>query len=647
MINIMASRSLSTKISLSIAVISLTILVILFAVLEKINREAFYNIELEKATIIANTIEPLIAMDMYLGLDQKIDQIARQLIENPNILAVEITKDGSIIYELASKNFTDDSEDWFRISKTIMQPNAQRKLADLELIYSSKHYKELTNQYTTLTVYLLLGLAVIFILFSFYIKKLLFPLKTIARTLRQYRPDTETMVPFSEQRNEIGRIAKALNEMQARISKYAKVQKDIKHLLEEEVSKKTAQLRRQLYIDALTGLPNRIRLIENIETVGYKALLLINIDDFKEINDLFGHLAGDTILVEFAEHLQKFLTLQPHIRLYKLSGDEFALLFTEANSEEEIRSFIQRLLAAIEIMSFYHENNEIGLLVTIGATLNMDSALEKADIALKSARVQREHFIIYDEKLNVEEQYKANMNWVQKLKYAIDNDGIVPFFQPIFDNVLHEVAGYECLMRMVDSNGKFISPFFFLDIAKKSRLYTQLTRIIVEKSCRHFQHIDCRFSINLSVEDMLNRETVAFIKQQVAAYDVADKIIFEILESEGIENYDDIARFIDEMKKIGCKVAIDDFGSGYSNFEHLLQLKVDFIKIDGTLIKNIHEDNDAQIVVETIVDFARKLNIKTVAEFVHNDAVYEKVKMLNIDRSQGFFLGEPDANTRT
>lgn len=642
---IMAARSLSTKISVSIAVISLTVLVILFALLEKINREAFYNIELEKATIIADTIEPLIAMDMYLGLDQKIDQIAHQLIENPNILAVELTKEGKVIYELSSKSFTDSSGDWFRVSKAVMQPNAQRKIADLELIYSSKHYKELTNQYTTVTVYLLLGLAVIFILFSFYVRKLLFPLKIIARSLREYRPESELEVPYSEHENEIGRIAQALNKMQSRISKYAKVQKDINQVLEEEVSKKTAQLRRQLYTDALTGLPNRIKLIENIETVGYKALLLINIDDFKEVNDLFGHLAGDTILVEFAEHLQKFLTLQPHIKLYKLSGDEFALLFTEANSEEDIRQFIQRLLAAIEIMSFYHENNEIGLLVTIGATLNMDSALEKADIALKSARVHHEHFIIYDEKLNVEEQYKANMEWVQKLKYAIDNDGIIPFFQPIFDNSLHEIAGYECLMRMVDSNGKYISPFFFLEIAKKSRLYTQLTKIIVEKSCRHFQHLDCRFSINLSVEDMLNSETVAFIKEQVATYDVADKIIFEILESEGIENYDDIARFINEMKQIGCKVAIDDFGSGYSNFEHLLQLKVDFIKIDGTLIKNVHADDDARIVVETIVDFARKLNIKTVAEFVHSDEVYEKVKLLKIDRSQGFFLGEPGANT--
>ena len=120
-----------------------------------------------------------------------------------------------------------------------------------------------------------------------------------------------------------------------------------------------------------------------------------------------------------------------------------------------------------------------------------------------------------------------------------------------------------------------------------------------------------------------------------------NKIIFEILESEGIENYEEVSSFIDEMKSLGCKIAIDDFGSGYSNFEHLLKLNINYIKIDGSLIKNIDTDKYAQIVIETIVDFASKLNITTIAEYVHNESVHEKVKKLNIHRSQGFYLAEP------
>ncbi|MCK4875427.1 MAG: EAL domain-containing protein, partial [Sulfurimonas sp.] len=129
--------------------------------------------------------------------------------------------------------------------------------------------------------------------------------------------------------------------------------------------------------------------------------------------------------------------------------------------------------------------------------------------------------------------------------------------------------------------------------------------------------------------------------QKIKKHNVANKIIFEILESEDIENYEEISLFIKEMKKLGCRIAIDDFGSGYSNFEHLLQLNIDYIKIDGTLIKNLDKDKNAQVVVQTIVDFAKRLDILTVAEFVHNEAVHIKVKNLKIDRTQGFFLAEP------
>lgn len=166
---------------------------------------------------------------------------------------------------------------------------------------------------------------------------------------------------------------------------------------------------------------------------------------------------------------------------------------------------------------------------------------------------------------------------------------------------------------------------------------------MIEKSCQYFEYLDCDFSINLSVEDILDHEIVAFILYNIKKYNVSNKIVFELLETEGIENYEEISLFINEMKYMGCRIAIDDFGSGYSNFEYILQLNVDYIKIDGSLIRNLDIDTNAQVVVETIVDFAKKLNITVVAEYVHNEAIYEKVKELNIDRSQGFFLAEPKA----
>jgi EAL domain-containing protein (putative c-di-GMP-specific phosphodiesterase class I) len=233
------------------------------------------------------------------------------------------------------------------------------------------------------------------------------------------------------------------------------------------------------------------------------------------------------------------------------------------------------------------------------------------------------------------------MQWVHKLKEAFKNDNVLPYFQPIYDNTTQKIASCESLVRLIDNDGNIISPFHFLTVAKKSRLYPEITRIVIQKSCQYFQNIDCDFSINLSIEDMLHDETIEYLKEQIIFYNIAHKMTIEILETEGIENYEEVASFLTQMKKMGCKIAIDDFGSGYSSFEYLLKLHVDYIKIDGTLIKNIDTDTNSAIVVETIVNFAKKLNILTVAEFVHNKAVFEKVKELGVDRSQGFYLSEP------
>lgn len=639
-------KSLSTKIVFSIVLVSLLIILIIFTVFEKINKEAFYNIEIEKANLIARTIEPLIALNIYLGIESKIEQFSLQLIENPNILAVKVSDNNKIINEIKSKDYKGSIDDSFIVKKNIFQPNSKEKIGSLVIVYSSKNYKELVNKYTNLSLTLLLAFGAIFLLFSLYVKKLLSPLKIIAKSLRNYSPDKEVNIPFKSAKNEIGLISNALNDMQEKISQFSKKQQNVNNYLEEKVNDKTLELRRQLYTNNLTGLPNRLSMINDIANLSDGALLIINIDDFKEINDFYGHVAGDTILVNFSNQLKNIFEKDFKVILNHLSGDEFAVLFLEKPPIEHFSLIAQKLVYDIEQMVFYYENNELSIRISIGGSYQIQRALERADIALKSAKKQQKSFLIYNENLNVEEEYKDNMEWVKKLKKGIDENNIVPYFQPIFDNVTDKIASYECLIRLIDTDGVVISPYKFLGIAKKSRLYGKLTKIMIEKSCRHFEHIDCDFSINLSVEDILDDNIVRYIKHKIKEFGVEKKIIFEILESEGIENYEEISYFIDDMKALGCRVAIDDFGSGYSNFEHLIKLKVDYIKIDGTLIKNLDNDANAQIVVQTIVDFANRLNILTVAEFVHNEAIYIKVKNFKIDRTQGFFLAQPNEQTK-
>jgi c-di-GMP phosphodiesterase len=636
-------KSLSSKIVFSIAIVTLSSILLIFSVFENINKEAFYNVEKEKAKLVLSTIEPLIALNIYLNLNDRIAQLTDQLVTNPNILAVTVFQNDTLIYEKKSKNFQSNVEDSFIVKAPIYDPNSKVKIGHLELVYSNKNFMELIDRYTTLLIQVLFLFAGFFLFFSLYVKQLLSPLRKIARLLKGYSPDKDINIPFDNQNNEIGFISSALNHMQHSIMHYSKQQKDINKYLEEKVDEKTKELMRQLYTNSLTGLPNRRSLLRDIINYDDGALLIINIDDFKEINDFFGQIAGDNVLVLFSKKLADLISKESFVTLIHLSGDEFALFFTKKPSKDEFIQFATTLSKKIEKLTFSFENNQLTLRVSIGGAYQVHEALEKADIALKSAKKQGKDFLLYDETLNIEEQYRNNIEWTKKITWALENDRVVPFYQPIYDNKTKKLASAECLIRIIDADEKIITPFHFLTIAKKSKLYSKLTKVMIEKSCQYFEYLDCDFSINLSVEDILDHEIVAFILYNIKKYNVNKKIVFELLETEGIENYEEISLFINEMKYMGCRIAIDDFGSGYSNFEYILQLNVDYIKIDGSLIRNLDIDTNAQVVVETIVDFAKKLNITVVAEYVHNEAIYEKVKELNIDRSQGFFLAEPQA----
>ena len=194
---------------------------------------------------------------------------------------------------------------------------------------------------------------------------------------------------------------------------------------------------------------------------------------------------------------------------------------------------------------------------------------------------------------------------------------------------------------MIDENGKIISPYFFLDIAKKAGLYKELTITMLKKTFEVLNKTDYEISINLLLQDIVNSEIRALIIEKLEKTKNPKKVVFEIVESEGIENFKEVTDFIKEIKKYGAKIAIDDFGTGYSNFNYLMKLNVDYIKIDGSIIKNIHKDKSAELVTKTIVAFAKELGIETIAEFVAEEEIYNKIKDLNIDYSQGYYFSEP------
>lgn len=409
------------------------------------------------------------------------------------------------------------------------------------------------------------------------------------------------------------------------------------------------------YTDQLTGLPNRARLLLDLQQHQNCTLILVNIDRFRELNSIFGNDCGDAVLQSLTTNIGAFCQDYNHAdsaRLYRLSGDEFVLLGLDW-SKEFLTGFLRQLSDFLQEQQLQWQDQDISITATIGAAGQHDADPDKdsspdilisyATAALKIARDKSRHYAIYDSEQDVERIYEQNLFWARQLKQALQQNRIVPWFQPIMDNQSGQITKYECLIRMIDPDGKVISPGVFLPVASKLRLDSMLTRVMVEKSFQKFAEMDYEFSINLSYRDLLDTELTQFIFDQLKTYQVGERLIFEILESDGIDNYNEVRRFIDKAKGFGCKIAIDDFGTGYSNFEHLLRLNVDLIKIDGSLIRNLNDDQSAIIVTRGVVQFARSLGIKTVAEFVHCEAVQKQVQALGIDFSQGAYFSMPKA----
>ena len=425
------------------------------------------------------------------------------------------------------------------------------------------------------------------------------------------------------------------------------------------------QLLHQLYTDSLTQLPNRTKLLENMNSIKEPVLFLVNIDRFGEINDFYGTETGDDVLIEMRASISSS-PIPKCLTLYRIYADEFALMCEKSCIGEHSYEEIARSLHDhIEAQPFFVKNNTVIIKVTIGVVVNPSSAqddtltthlLTNADMVLRYAKQHEKDVVILHDTGMLKNEIAHNIEYIGKIKEAIASDRIVPFFQgmienhtfqaePYYQKIIGNSLGiptkYECLIRLIDPDGEVVSPFFFLDVAKKAKLYPQLTRIMIDKTFSIFEHNTYEFSINLSVEDILDKKTVQFILDKLEHSGVAKQVIFEILESEGIENFEEVQQFIMKVKQWGARIAIDDFGSGYSNFAYILNLQVDFIKIDASLIKNIDKDDNARIVVETIVAFAKRLEIQTIAEFVHSKEVYEIVKEIGVDFSQGYYFHEP------
>jgi len=399
-------------------------------------------------------------------------------------------------------------------------------------------------------------------------------------------------------------------------------------------------LRRRLYYDTLTSLYSRAKL-EEIPFGEHSLLLLVDIDDFSDINSLYGIETGDRVLRFLAEKLKHF---DKKADYFRLSGDLFGILYTHTETDHRtVLEKIQKLHWNILHLSDNKIDGEIDISATIGAASGVN-CLHDAFMALDIATTRKEHYWIFHEEHAFKEEIEFNRKWYSILKSAIEEDAIVPFYQPIVDRE-GAVVYHEALMRLkqrTDEGTAYISPVVFMGVAEKTKLYLPLSQSLITKAFKHFEKSSSgAFSINLSYVDMAKGSVRNFLKEMMEQHDMDGRVTFEILESSFIENYALIEEFIAEFRSYGVKFAIDDFGSGYSNPKRVVSLNPDYLKIDGGLIQQMLHDRKSYKMVENIVSYAKEFDIKTVAEFVSDEELFIRCREMGIDYFQGYYFAEP------
>lgn len=412
--------------------------------------------------------------------------------------------------------------------------------------------------------------------------------------------------------------------------------------LEEEVIKRTDELNKKLHFDELTGLYSRYSFFEDTKKMKVPILFIIDINKFKIINEIYGVSTGSIVLKDFADFLLKFIDNSSY-RAYRLSGDEYALLdnvdYIDTEKYERDLADFFKLLKAFRV---YLGDDTISIEATIGISTSQEDAFECAKVALDYAKTQRKAYAIYSTKIDKRDEEKSALVWKDIAKSAIEDNRIVAVYQPIVDGD-GTVVKHETLLRLQEAQtNKLISPSFFLDIAIKTGLYDSLSSYIVFKGLRLLATSSHTISFNFTYGDIKNSifidEIDMFFK---LSPQLAKRALFEITESENIESYNDVKKFIRRFRKYGVRIAVDDFGSGFSNFEYILEIEPDYLKIDGSLIKDIDSDEKSFILVKAIVGFSHELGIKVIAEYVHSELIFNMLKELGVDEYQGFYFSEP------
>ncbi|MEC9412785.1 MAG: EAL domain-containing protein [Pseudomonadota bacterium] len=411
--------------------------------------------------------------------------------------------------------------------------------------------------------------------------------------------------------------------------------------------------------DPLTELYNRKKLKNQFEHILKQAifneqqgiLLVLDLDHFKDINDSCGHNIGDQLLKNVARALTE--VSRDKDVLARLGGDEFAIILPETDLNTAI-ILCEQISARLHTLHFEFEQVRYSISSSIGIVpfplneFNVDRLLSSADLAMYQAKSHGKdtwRLFTHDDMLG--KQLQERMRWKQKIEDALSDDRFILYFQPIMQIQTQAVSHYEVLLRMLDEDGEVHSPGMFIEIAEQSGLIHRIDHYVLEKGIAKLadlehQGINITLSLNLSAHAMLDADLIPLLKHLLGQYNASpDHLLFELTETAAVADINQARLLMSEMRDLGCRFSIDDFGSGFASFRYLRELPVDMVKIDGMFITHITENNDDKLFVEALVSVAKGMGKNTVAEFVESADILEVLAELGVDYAQGYYIGKP------
>jgi diguanylate cyclase (GGDEF)-like protein len=420
-----------------------------------------------------------------------------------------------------------------------------------------------------------------------------------------------------------------------------------------------AQLVHQANHDPLTDLFNRRHFQEELERHlaharrygTHGALLFLDLDQFKDINDSTSHLVGDEVLTTLARLLQKGVRETDIVA--RLGGDEFAILLPHTDAYQ-VRSVAQHLLDAVRSHLVVAGERRFGITASIGIVVfpqhgtTAGELLARADLALYKAKEDgRNRLVIYTLDGNWQAKIESRLVWQKRIRDALQKNLFFLDAQPVLHLHSNQICQYELLLRLVGDRGETVLPGAFLEIAERFGLIHEIDRWVMRQAIQLVaQHRragrDLRLEANLSGKAFADSELLPMIERELATTSVNPaSLILEVTETAAIADIHQAQKFVRTLKELGCQFALDDFGVGFSSFYHLKSLPVEYLKIDGSFIRNLPRDPMDQHLVKAMVGVASSLGMETIAEFVGDEDTMQLLREYGVSYAQGYHIGRP------